>query len=204
MPESAEARRAAVAAALSRLREEARESSQARSAGEVLPPARPVVPGTPIAPAPETPAVPDGPRRPDNAAVNELCGLPHAAPGGLRGLGFRILRRLMAPLVDVQTRFNGRQAQLDNELLEYIDARFARTHAHYDAVLGHYGRHLGEADERHVLLQNELVAHVHDLVRRIDLVLAESERSRLSLEAALRDLRTRLQQIEARLPPTGK
>ena len=41
-----------------------------------------------------------------------------------------------------------------------------------------HGRHMGEIDERHLILQEELVAHVHDLVKRIDLVLAEAERGR--------------------------
>ena len=39
---------------------------------------------------------------------------------------------------------------------------------------------MGEIDERHLILQEELVAHVHDLVRRVDLVLSEAERGRLA------------------------
>ena len=39
-------------------------------------------------------------------------------------------------------------------------------------------RHMAEIDERHLILQEELVAHVHDLVKRIDLVLAEAEKGR--------------------------
>jgi hypothetical protein len=58
---------------------------------------------------------------------------------------------------------------------------------------------MGEIDERHLILQEELVAHVHDLVRRVDLVLAEGERGRLSLEFALKDLRTRVERVEERL-----
>ena len=89
--------------------------------------------------------------------------------------------------------------QLDNATLDYVDARFAATHRHYDAVLGGVGRHLGEVDERHMILQEELVAHVHDLVERVDLVLAESERGRVSAEHALKDLRERLFRLEERL-----
>jgi hypothetical protein len=66
-------------------------------------------------------------------------------------------------------------------------------------VLGHYGQHLTEIDQRHLILQNDLVAHVHDLVKRIDIVLAESERGRVSLEAGLRDVRARLVHLEERL-----
>jgi hypothetical protein len=58
---------------------------------------------------------------------------------------------------------------------------------------------MGEIDERHLILQEELVAHVHDLVKRIDLVLSTAERGRLSLEFALRDVRTRLARLEERL-----
>jgi hypothetical protein len=61
-------------------------------------------------------------------------------------------------------------------------------------VLGAYGRHMEDIDKRHLILQEELVAHVHDLVKRVDLVLSESERGRLALEFALRDLRARLEQ----------
>ena len=39
------------------------------------------------------------------------------------------------------------------------------THRHYDEVLGLHGRHMGEIDERHLILQEELVTHVHDLVQ---------------------------------------
>jgi len=47
-------------------------------------------------------------------------------------------------------------------------------------------------------LQEELVAHAHDLVKRIDLVLSHSERGRLGLEATLADVRARLAQLEAK------
>jgi hypothetical protein len=96
--------------------------------------------------------------------------------------------------------FNARQVQLDNEILAYLEARFAATHRHYDAVLGMIGRHLADVDERHLILQEELVAHVHDLIQRIDLVLAEVERGRASAESALRDVRASLRLLEERLP----
>ena len=121
-----------------------------------------------------------------------------APPGGLKGRLVHLVRRAMAPFVESQVSFNARQVQLDNDLLAYVDARLEATHRHYDAVLGGYGRHLQDVDKRHVILQEELVKHVHDLVRRIDLVLSESERGRLSLEFALRDLRGRLMES---LPP---
>ena len=64
-------------------------------------------------------------------------------------------------------------------------------------MLGGVGRHLGEIDERHLILQEELVAHVQDLVKRIDLVLAEGERARRALDARpRRRSRTRVDRLE--------
>ena len=120
-------------------------------------------------------------RRPDNAALNEAWRVRDRAGAGWRARLARGLGRLLARVLDAQESFNSRQVQFDNELLDYIDARLEATHRHYDDVLGLHGRHMGEIDERHLILQEELVAHVHDLVRRIDLVLAEAEKGRLGL-----------------------
>jgi hypothetical protein len=117
-------------------------------------------------------------------------------PGGFRGLLGRLVLRALGPVLDAQVAFNSNQVRFDNELLAYVDARIDAVHRHYDAVLGTHGRHMGEIDERHLILQEELVAHVHDLVKRIDLVLSTAERGRLSLEFALRDVRTRLLRLE--------
>ena len=151
---------------------------------------------------PADPAAPPlaHPPRPDNADLNRLWPIRSALEeGGLRRLLTRGLGRLLARLIDRQEAFNSRQVQFDNALLDYIDARIEDTHRHYDAVLGIHGRHMGEIDERHLIVQEELVAHVHDLVKRIDLVLGESERGRMGLELALRDVRARLLRIEERL-----
>ena len=138
--------------------------------------------------------------RPDNADLNQLWALRGALDqGGLRRMVTRGLGRLLARLIDRQEAFNSRQVQFDNALLDYIDARVEDTHRHYDAILGIHGRHMGEIDERHLIMQEELVAHVHDLVKRIDLVLGESERGRLGLEFALRDIRARLLRLEEHL-----
>ena len=194
------AERERVSERLRRIRERVRDSAlRERSPQEVLPPARPVrspqaVPDEAPAPAPQLPA------RPDGTAVNSLWeSAPTRELPGWRGALARFLGRLLAPAREAQVAFNSRQVQFDNATLDYIDARFDQTHRHYDDVLGRYGRHLGEADERHMILQEELVAHVHDLVRRIDLVLSEAERGRLSLEFALRDLRERVRRLEERL-----
>jgi hypothetical protein len=188
-----------VAEELRRVREEVR----ARALHErpvVLPPAAAVtLPGAmPADPAPRpVVSVP----RPDNAALNDGWHVREAAGGGWRRLLARGLGRVLARVLDAQESFNSRQVQFDNALLDYIDARLDATHRHYDDVLGTHGRHMGEIDERHLIVQEELVAHVHDLVRRIDLVLGEAERGRIGMERELREIRDRVRQLESRLAP---
>ena len=197
--ENGEARRR-VAEELRRIREGVRDRALIeRTPGEVLPAPAPLRTSE-AAPAAEAPALPPPPPPPDGAAVNALWDLGRVRPpAGWKGLAVRLLRRMLGGTLDAQRDFNARQVQLDNEILSYIEARFERTHRHYDAVLGQHGRHMEDVDRRHLILQEELVAHVHDLVKRIDLVLAEAERGRLSLEFALREVRQRLARLEERL-----
>lgn len=185
-----------VAEELRRVREAVRERALLVPAAPAPAPAvREPVP-VPREPEP-TPAEP--PRPPNGAAVNDSWDTTKAGTrGGLLG---RLVKRLLAPVLEAQTAFNARQVQLDNELLAHLDTRFDATHRHYDRVLGIHSRHMEDIDERHLILQEELVAHVHDLVKRIDLVLAEAEKGRLSLEFALQDIRARLVRLEERLPP---
>ena len=138
---------------------------------------------------------PAPPARPDLEALNAQWRTAETGGGRL----WRLLRRWLRPGLLAQQQFNAHQVQFDSRVLDYVEARLAHTHAHYDAVLGLHGRHMGEIDERHLILQEELVAHVHDLVRRIDLVLAMSERGRVGLEFALRDVRARLALLEERI-----
>jgi len=185
---------------LRRVRDEVRRRAllEERPPSAVLPPA--LLPRTPRPVEAEavtepSPAV----APPDLAPVNSLWRAEPPPRHGLAGFLARLLERVLPPRPEAQVAWNARQVQLDNELLAYVDARFAATHRHYDRVLGLVGRHLGEADERHLILQEELVAHVHDLVKRIDLVLSEGERGRLAHAHALEDLRTRLARLEERL-----
>lgn len=191
---------ARVARELRRIREEVRERALLRAQPARL--AEPLATRTPQpVPSEPLPAAPPPAPPPDGSAVNALWeAQPTRGFTGLKGWLARKLQALLAPRLEAQVAFNSRQVQLDNQLLAYLEARLAETHRHYDAVLGIHGRHLQEIDERHLILQEELVAHVHDLVKRIDLVLAESEKGRLSLEFALRDLRERLRALETRLP----
>lgn len=182
--------REALAAELREVRERARATVAMAPAGLPEPaPVRTPEPVPPLVPVAEIPAPP----RPDNADLNRLWETAPAAEGFLGRV-----RRALRAFAGRQQAFNSRQVQFDNELLSYVDARLDRTHRHYDAVLGAYARHMQEIDTRHLILQEELVAHVHDLVKRIDLVLSHSERGRLGLEATLQDVRTRLAQLEAK------
>ncbi|HET8645104.1 MAG TPA: hypothetical protein VFO85_06430, partial [Vicinamibacteria bacterium] len=194
-PPPGEEEREEVARALQRVREGVADRALVeRRPADVLPAAAPVRTPQAAPPRPEPP-LPAPPARPDTAALNTLWRTAEAVAGRAARLG----RRLLGPLLYAQERFNSAQVQFDNAVLDYLDARLAHTHAHYDAVLGVHGRHMGEIDERHLILQEELVAHVHDLVRRIDLVLEEGERGRVAHESALREVRSRLALIEERL-----
>jgi hypothetical protein len=188
--------RESVAAELRRIR----EAVQARVLLEPGKVATESAPGPGPAPGKATaeplPELAAPPLRPDGSAVNALWDVAKAPAGSVLG-GW--MRRLLGPFIDAQVAWNAKQVQLDNAILEYLDARLDATHRHYDRVLGIQGRHIQDANERHLILQEELVAHVHDLVKRIDLVLGESEKGRLSLEFALRDVRNRLARVEERL-----
>lgn len=182
-----------VADELRRIREGVRERALMNPVRESPPPLQVRTP-EPTGPV-EAPPQRREPQRPDNAPLNTLWRTTPEGGGFLR----RIWERLLRSFLTRQQAFNARQVQFDNELLAYLDARFEETHRHYDQVIGLHARHMEEIDERHLILQEELVAHVHDLVKRIDVVLSQAERGRLSFEFALRDVRSRLLRLEERL-----
>lgn len=196
--------RAEVLAELRGVKESVRERALGeRTSRELLPPPEPVALPGPM-PADPAPPVEPMPVPPDNAALNQSWDAPRLLPQpGLRGLLVRLLRPVLVPSLERQRDFNSLQVRFDNELIEYLHRRLDLTHRHYDTVLGVMSRHLGEIDERHLIIQRELVTHVHDLVARIDLVLSETERSRVSLESALREVRERLGRLEEGLTGNG-
>lgn len=98
-----------------------------------------------------------------------------------------------------QVELNSAQVRFDNELVEYVDHRLDRISAHYDHMLGLYGKRMEEIDERHLILQQELIRHVHELVKRIDFVFESGEQNHLYLEGMLREAREELRAIAQRM-----
>jgi hypothetical protein len=140
---------------------------------------------------------------PDDRAADPLPAAPDLGPVNASwttkpslGLLGRVLAWIQRSQLEAQRTFNADQVRLDNALLKYLEERLSATHRHYDRILGRTGQRLDEADARHRLLERELVKHVHDLARRIDLVLVEADRGRPALEHALADLRERVARIE--------
>jgi hypothetical protein len=184
-----------VAAELVRVREEARAASVEGASEPASPVLRQAVPRRPEAASPAE----SWPAPPDATAVNEACPVDGTPRRGLLGLLERVVSRLLGGRLEAQRAWNAHQVRLDNDLLRYVEERLAATHRHYDRILALQGRRQDEVDERHVLLERELVVHVQDLARRIDLVLAESSRGRAGQELVLADLRARLARLEETL-----
>lgn len=184
-----------VARKLRAVKEEVRRKALLASDPPPRLPPPPAVRKPQAVPSEQPPAPDPAPAAPDATRVNELWPAKTPAPRGLKGLLVRLQDRLLRPRFEAQQAFNAQQVQLDNQILCYLEERLAATHRHYDRILGIHGRHLEEIDERHLIIQEELVLHVEDLVRRIDLVLAGAERGRLSLEHQMRDVRGRLERL---------
>lgn len=143
------------------------------------------------------------PERPDASAIN-ACWQAEPEPGrGWRAWLARAAARVLAPRLEAQRRFNATQVQLDNELLRYLDERADALQHRCDRQLAEQRRRLDDVDARHRQLEAELLRHVRDLVTRIDLVLAESNRDRLALAFALEEARERLGRLEAALRREG-
>jgi hypothetical protein len=141
---------------------------------------------------------------PDLGPVNTSWTVTSTPGRGLGGLVNRLLAHFLGPQLEAQRAFNADQVRLDNALLRHVEERIAATHRHYDGILGDTGRRLDQVDERHAQLAQELVAHVHDLARRIDLVLGEADRGRPALELVIKDLQARVARLEDALRPREK
>ncbi len=136
--------------------------------------------------------------------LNSLWNVASAKPQGFLGKLFSTWRRLLqrfalGPVVERQVQMNSAQVRFDNEVIEYVDARLDRMGRHYDHVLGLYGKRMDEIDERHLILQQELIRHVHDLVERIEFVFETAETNHLQIDGALRETREQLKDLAKRL-----
>ncbi len=194
-PEELELERLKSAAALDRAVDGARGAEAIRSPENILGPGLTVTPAGDEAKTPDVPAW-RPPTPPDLRPVNESWQQGASKPAGA-----------IASLLDgsrekdreAQIRFNSDQVQLDNALVTWTAEHFAATHKHYDAVIRQMQKRMDEIDARHRGLERELVRHVHEMARRIDVVLGEGEKGRVSHEAALRALRERLRALEEKL-----
>ena len=133
--------------------------------------------------------------------LNALWNVASAQPQGFLG---RLFRRFLehfalGPVVERQVHLNSAQVRFDNEVVEYVDARLDRMGRHYDRVLGLHGKRMEEIDERHLILQQELIRHVHDLVERIEFVFETAETNHLQIDGALRETREELKDLTKRL-----
>jgi hypothetical protein len=169
-------------------------------------------PGKPLSPL-DTGSAPPLPASPDREELNRIWDLAGAETSGgflsrlfspLRRPLARILRFALGPFTERQTRMNSAQVRFDNELVRYLDARLDRMTTHYDRVLGLHGRRMEEIDERHLILQQELIRHVHDLVARIEFVFEAAEQNHLYLEGMLRESREELRSLAERLEALAK
>lgn len=133
--------------------------------------------------------------------VRRLREAQSKSAGGIRGrlrrAGLAVVHRLFGGPDDLQEQFNSASVQFDNEIVAYVDERFDRMARHYDAVLGAHGKRMEEIDERHLVLQRELIRHVHDLVERIEFVFESAEQQHLYLEGRLREIREELERLQA-------
>jgi hypothetical protein len=197
---------------LRRAREEAR-----RSPDEVQRPSSDLAETPPSSPLPaiESRGPRSAPTSPDREELNLLWNVSDptlARPPGrlgrllgpLRSPLARLVRFALGPVVERQVRMNSAQVRFDNDLVSYLDERLDGMSRHYDSILGLHGRRMEEIDERHLILQQELVRHVHDLVARIELVFEAAEQNHLYLEGTLRETREELAKIAARLASLEK
>jgi hypothetical protein len=196
-PEEFEKERLESAEALRRALESGRGENVARTAESVLGPEIPIRAVAAGSPA-DRPEPPDWnpPTPPDLRPVNESRSLATArSMAGLASLfdGSREKNR------EAQARFNADQVALDNALVTWTAEHFAATHGHYNRVIALMQKRMDDIDTRHRELERELVRHVHEMARRIDVVLGEGEKGRVSHEAALRSLRERLRSLEEKL-----
>jgi hypothetical protein len=194
-PEEFESERRKSADALQRVAEEARGADSVRPSESVLGTVEEPQPGTRPLPVESAPRW-NPPAPPDLKPVNESW--PAGGPPSSSALS-ALLDGSREKTREAQIRFNADQVQLDNALVTWIAAHFEATHRHYDGVIGTMQKRMDDLDTRHRELERELIRHVHEMARRIDVVLGEGEKGRVSHESALRSIRERLRALEEKI-----
>ena len=194
-PEEFEHERRKSAAALDEVIADAHDQDAVRSSEQVLGSPESVNGAGDVVAAEEPSWNPPAP--PDLRPVNESwpTGTPRSS-----GKFSSLLDGSRARDREAQVKFNSDQVQLNNALVSWTAEHFAATHRHYDAALAGMRKRMDDIDARHRELERELIRHVHEMARRIDVVLGEGEKGRVSHEAALRSIRERLRDIEEKLP----
>jgi hypothetical protein len=197
-PEEFERERRKSAEDLERIREKTSKEPRARTSESVLGPAEEVrvKSASSAASGPEAPPW-NPPAPPDLGPVNESWTAGDQKPA--KGISSLLDGGSSEKAREAQVKFNADQVQLDNALVSWTAAHFAATHTHYDAVVARMQKRMDDIDTRHRELERELVRHVHEMARRIDVVLGEGEKGRVAHEAALRSIRERLKALEERL-----
>jgi hypothetical protein len=147
----------------------------------------------------EEPARPAEPAAvpPDLGALAVLAEATATRPGG--GLLSNLSGGASRETHEAQVRFNQEQLATAARIIQYLHARLAATHAHYDRILEAHANRMNDIDARHIALQRDLIGHVHDLARRIDIAMDEAQSGRMSLDFLLRDLQARLEALTARV-----
>lgn len=192
-PEEFERERLASAAALDHVIDGARGRDEVRSSEALLGPLETEGSlsqsegGDPAPPPSWTPPTP-----PDPGPVNRSFGAEFEPSAGfLAAFVERRSEQSRAALV----KFNADQVRFDNALLAWASEHLSNIHHQFGAMQ----TRMDEIDARHRELERELIRHVHEMARRIDVVLGEGEKSRVSHESALRSIRERLGDLEEKL-----
>ena len=149
--------------------------------------------------------IPDA-KSPDRQELNAIWNLRQHITGknhGFLAAAFSPIKTLFRighnSLIDQQTQVNSAQVQFNNEIVEYLDTRMDRVSEQYDRVLGLHGKRMEEIDERHLILQQELIRHVHDLVERIEFVFESAESNHLYIEGVLREAKEEIGELKRKL-----
>jgi hypothetical protein len=182
----------------------ARERARARADAEPGPRASQAVESGPsplleTAPHAAEPVASALPEPPDNAAVNQAWRPPPMEGRGVLGLLRRAAHVLLRPQLDSRVRFDSEQVRFDNELRAYLVAHLSELYRRSDSMAAEAAARGRRSEEAQQQVHQRVTAALRELGERMELVLETAERSRLSSEADLRRLPSRLEALERRV-----